>query len=203
MKLIYLFKKQKLKEWLIRNADGPRSAIFLFTISFLESIFFPIPPDFILITILAARQQAKWAYYSAITTISSTLGGVAMFLLGKLSFDVFGEAFISFYDLQDKFDAMATFHQHKTFLSMLVGAFIPIPESYKVIALVGGVFDVNLPIFIVASILGRGARFFLVGYFMKIFGARIVSRIYRHLRLISWIAFGAVLIATALYLLLK
>jgi membrane protein YqaA with SNARE-associated domain len=203
MKLVYLFKKQKLKEWLVRNAEGPRATIFLGAISFIESIFFPIPPDFILMTILAARRQSKWAYYAAVTTITSMLGGVVMYFLGKLSFHVFGEAFISFYDIQSRFDAIAIFLQHKTFLAILFGAIVPIPESFKIVALAGGVFKVNLPIFIVASIIGRGARFFLVGYFMKVFGHRITSRIYRHLNLISLVTFVFILFGTFIYLLLK
>jgi membrane protein YqaA with SNARE-associated domain len=203
MKLIYLFEKQKLKEWLVRNAESDRATAFLATISFVESIFFPIPPDFILMTIIAARKQSRWAYYATVTTISSMLGGVAMYFAGKLFFDVFGEAIISFYNLQSKFDSMAVVFHHQTFFAILIAACIPIPESFKVAALAGGLFKVNLPIFILASIIGRGMRFFVVGYIMKIFGPRIASRMYRHFNLIGGIVFIVLVVAIVLYLLLK
>lgn len=196
-----LFKKERVKEWLVRNAEGPQSSVFLFSISFIESIFFPIPPDFILMTILAAREKTRWAYYSAIATISSVLGGVLMYTIGRLFFSAFGKAIISFYDLSSNFDAMSiAFHKH-TFLAIFFAASLPIPESYKVAAMAGGLFHVNLPIFILASVLGRGARFFLVGYAMKLFGHKIAHHVYRHLNLVM--IFLSLLLIFFIYLLVK
>lgn len=196
-----LFRKQKIKDWLVVNAEGPQSSVFLFSISFIESIFFPIPPDFILMTILAARKNQRWAYYSAITTIASTLGGVLMYTIGHLFFQAFGEAIVSFYHLAPKFDAINMAFQKHTFLAILFAASAPIPESYKVAAMAGGLFKVNLPLFILASIIGRGGRFFLVGFFMKLFGHKIAHHVYKHLGLIATLI--SIAVGVGIYFLLK
>jgi membrane protein YqaA with SNARE-associated domain len=195
------FKKERIREWLVRNAEGKQATVVLFGLSFLESIFFPIPPDFILMTILAARRDMRWAFFSAITTISSMLGGVLMYFIGSAFFEVFGHKIIAFYHLTDKFDAMAAALNHHTFLAMFVAASLPIPESYKVAAMAGGFFHVDLPAFILASILGRGARFFLVGYAMKLFGHKIAHHVYKHLHLVT--IFCSIILVALIILLVK
>ncbi len=178
-----LFHKEKLKEWFVTHAESRKSVVALALVSFFEAIIFPIPPDFFLIAILAANKARRWAYYSLITSIFSVLGGVASYLVGYLFFDAFGQKIIDFYNIGSDFDAAARMFTDNAFWAVLIAAITPLPD--KLFNLVAGLFKVNPLVFLAAYIIARSARFFLVGFIMKIFGVRLARIIYRHLMLLS------------------
>lgn len=186
------FHKEKLKEWFVLHADSRRAAIALGFISFFEAIIFPIPPDFFLIAILAANKARRWAYYSLITSVFSVLGGIVSYAIGYLFFDAFGEKIIELYKVGDQFETARTLFQENAFWAVLVAAITPLPD--KLFNLVAGLFKVNPLIFLAAYIIARSARFFLVGFIMKIFGIRIARMIYRHLSMLSIILLVFVLV---------
>lgn len=185
------FDKKKLKDWFISHADSPRSAWALGFISFFEAIIFPIPPDFFLIAILASNSARRWAYYSLVTSVGSVLGGMVSYAIGYLFFDSFGQKIIDFYHVNDSFLTAKAMVEDSAFWAVLIAAVTPLPD--KLFNLVAGFFKVNPLVFLSAYIIARSARFFLVGFIMKLFGARIARVIYKHLSVLSIILLTVVL----------
>ncbi len=181
--IFYFFKKENLKEWFIKHGDSKKSAVLLCVISYLEAIFFPIPPDFFLMAILASNEGKRWAYYSFLTSIFSVLGGLTSYMIGFLFFDTLGQSIIDFYNMQADFDKVSVIFNENAFWAVFVSSFTPLPD--KVFNLASGLFKLNIPIFLIAYTLGRSLRFFSVGIVMKIFGARIAKVVYKHLNIIS------------------
>ena len=136
-------------------------------ISFTESSFLPILIDPFLVAMTLARHN-KWFRYVVVASVTSILGGLFGYLLGAIFFDLIGEKMIAFYSLEEAFERTVLEVDRNAFYFTLIGAFTPIP--YKLIALVGGFLKINIPLFILASIVGRFGRFVLVGYITKQFG---------------------------------
>lgn len=185
-----LFHKEKLKEWFVTHADSKKATVALALISFFEAIIFPIPPDFFLVAILAANKARRWAYYSFVTSIFSVAGGVASYFVGYLFFDTLGQRIIEWYGIGSSFETAAKMFTDNAFWAVLVAAITPLPD--KLFNLVAGLFKVDPLVFLLAYIIARSARFFAVGFIMKLFGVRIARVIYRHLSLLSVILMIAV-----------
>jgi membrane protein YqaA with SNARE-associated domain len=164
--------------------------------SFAESSFFLIPPDVLLIAILAAR-AGRWVYYATLTTVSSVAGAVFGYLLGLYVFEPLVRPVIQLYGLTDEFAHVGTLYAESTFLAVFTAAFTPIP--FKVFVLAGGFFAVQFIPFILASILGRGMRFFLVAWVAHRYGPQTAELALRHLDRILIALVIAAGIATALY----
>lgn len=199
MKFKDFFNKTKLKDWFVANAETRKAKVALALVSFTESIFFPIPPDFFLMAILASNGGRRWAYYSLITSVFSVLGGIVSYLIGFLFFDALGQKIVNLYSLQEDFLKVQTLFQENAFLSVFVSSFTPLPD--KIFNLVAGLFKINIFVFIFAYIIGRSLRFFGVGFAMKVFGSRVARAVYRHLNMAS---FGIILlILFVLFILFK
>jgi membrane protein YqaA with SNARE-associated domain len=183
MNIFQFFKKENLKEWFIKHGDSKKSIVLLCFISYVEAIFFPIPPDFFLMAILASNKAKRWAYYSFLTSIFSVLGGITSYMIGFLFFDTLGQKIIDFYGMQDDFDKVSLIFNNNAFWAVFVSSFTPLPD--KVFNLASGLFRLNIPTFLIAYLLGRSLRFFSVGLVMKIFGDRIAKIVYKNLNLIS------------------
>lgn len=183
MNFFYFFKKENLKEWFIKNGDSKKSVVLLSVISYLEAIFFPIPPDFFLMAILASNNAKRWAYYSFLTSIFSVLGGITSYMIGFLFFDTLGQKIIDFYNMQAEFDKVSGIFNDHAFWAVFVSSFTPLPD--KVFNLASGLFKLNIPTFIIAYIIGRSLRFFSVGFLMKVFGASLARVIYKYLNTFS------------------
>lgn len=179
MKFKDFFSKTKLKDWFVTHAETRRAKVVLGAVAFTESIFFPIPPDFFLMAILAANNGRRWAYYSLLTSVFSVLGGITSYAIGYLFFDALGAKIIDFYNLQEDFQRISVLFHDNAFISIFISTFTPLPD--KVFNLVAGLFKIKLVTFVAAYILGRALRFFFVGYMMKLFGARAARMIYRNL----------------------
>lgn len=171
-------KKEKYRAWGEKHAAKPNSKFWLAALSFAESSFFPIPPDFLLIAILMTAERPKWRSYSLVTTLSSVLGGVFAYLIGFIFWKTVGMSLVHFYHLESNLAAARALFTANAFGAIIFAAFMPIPEAYKVSALAAGLFHANILVFIIASLLGRGARFFAVGAVMHRFGERISTIIY-------------------------
>jgi membrane protein YqaA with SNARE-associated domain len=140
---------------------------FLGTISFTESAFLPILTDPFLLAMTLAKPH-MWLRYTLVAAATSVLGGLFGYFLGAVFFELVGSKIISFYNLENLFAETVASVDRGAFLFTLLGAFTPIP--YKLTAIVGGMLHINLGVFIVASIIGRLARFMLVGYVCYRFG---------------------------------
>lgn len=182
--------KARLKDWIIRCANNRHATLVLFAISFAESSFFPIPPDFLLIAILVARARYWW-YYASITLVGSLLGGIFGYLIGFVFFSSVGKVIVDFYNLETTMQSLAFKYEANAFWTVFVAAFTPIP--YKLITISAGFFNISISSFITASIIGRGGRFFIVAFAMKIFGRKVADSIYRYFNIFSIVSAAAII----------
>jgi membrane protein YqaA with SNARE-associated domain len=191
----FKIRLDKIKNSLMRNVSGPNAKWWLFAISFSESSFFPIPPDFYLMPVVA-RNRDKWLYFASITTVASVLGGLFGYFIGAVFFETVGKWLISLYHLEKEIETVGLFFNQNAFLSIFTAAFTPIP--YKVFTISAGLFSLNIFIFTIASILGRGMRFFAVAYIMKLFGEKISNVVIKYFNIATAI-FACVVILFIFY----
>lgn len=169
---------RRMYNWVVGWAEKPQAEKALAGISFAESSFFPIPPDPLIIAMVTARPK-KWFRIASISTIGSVLGGIAGYFIGMFLFTTIGQWIIDTYALQSQYESARDMFQQHAFWAVLIGGFTPIP--YKLVAIAAGAAPVSLPIFIVASILSRGGRFYLVAFLMHHFGQRYKDKIEKYI----------------------
>ena len=185
---------QKSKDWFIARADSTHAKVWLAALSFTDASIFFIPPDPLLVAIVLVHQK-RWVWYAAFTMAFSVLGALFGYLVGAVFFDVVGVRIIEFYNLGAAMEQARVFINESLFVFTLTVAFTPIP--FKVAALSAGFAKANIATFLLATILGRIARYFLVAYVAKMFGDRGELL----LRRFWWIATIAGVLGLALYLL--
>jgi len=181
-------------------AAGKRHALWTMgAMSFAESSFFPVPPDIMLIPMALARPDRAWLY-ATVCTIASVAGGVLGYLIGSLLYDSVGQWLIQLYGYGDKVESFrAAYAAYGAWIILLKGL-TPIP--YKIVTITSGFAAYNLPLFILFSIIARGARFFLLAFLLHRYGPQAREMIERRLGL--WVTLGAVVvvggIVAAIYL---
>ncbi|SDU38302.1 YqaA family protein [Stappia sp. ES.058] len=171
---------RRLYDWTMSLASGPRAPYALGAVSFAESSFFPIPPDILLIPMVIAR-RAKAFSYALLCTITSVIGGAAGYAIGALLFVQIAEPILSFYGYLDKFETFrANFNDYGAWIVFIAGV---TPFPYKVITIASGATGLSLPVFMLASVLARGVRFFVVAGLLYLFGPPIRTFIEERLSL--------------------
>ena len=161
---------RKLYDWTLKRASQKSASWFLGIISFAESSFFPIPPDIILIPMVLAK-RAKAFFYALICTLSSVTGGIFGYLIGLMLFNSIGVLLINFYHLDEQVNEFKNYYNSYGAWIVIIAGFTPFP--FKVITIASGLFQLNFIIFIICSILSRGARFYLVSALLYFFGENI------------------------------
>lgn len=173
---------RRFYNWFMAWAEKPTAEKALAGFTFIEAIFFPIPPDPLLMAMVFNKPK-RWVRYATITLTATILGGIVGYLAGIGLFETLGEWIIETYHLQEEYAALGESFQNNDFIAVLTAAMTPIP--YKIITLSAGAFEVNFISFLVASIIGRGARFFGVAYLAKWLGAKYKDRIEKYIDAIS------------------
>ena len=138
--------------------------------SFIESSFFPIPPDIILIPMVLAK-RTKAFLFAFICTISSIAGGALGYLIGLILFNSIGIVLVEFYHMEDSIESFRNLYNAYGAWIVIIAGFTPFP--FKVITIASGLFQLNFFIFIISSLLSRGARFYLVAGLIFLFGESI------------------------------
>lgn len=190
---------RRLYDWVLHWAETPYGATALFTLSFVEASFFPIPPDPLLIALVLGSQE-KALRFAAYCTTGSVLGALFGYALGYFVWwddpGVFSGVAMFFFKhvpgfSVELFQYIQGLFEKWNFWIIFTAGFTPIP--YKVFTVSGGAFAVNLPMFIIASMVSRGARFLLVALLIWKFGVPIKGFIDRYF---NWLAilFTALLI---------
>lgn len=181
---------RKLYDRVMALAERPDAEKWLALVSFAESSFFPIPPDAMLVPMVLARPEAVWRI-AAICTIASIIGGFCGYAIGHFLYAILGQPIVNFYGYQEAFAEFERQFQQWGLWIILIKGMTPIP--YKIITIAAGVAHFNLVVFGVASLVTRGARFFLVAALLKAFGPPIRDFIERYL---TWVttAFALALI---------
>lgn len=198
-----------LYEVCIQLAKHPRAPLFLCINSFIESIFWPIPPDVMLAPMCLARPQ-RALHYALLTVITSVLGAVCGYYLGYFIYDPYIADLIAWLNYTDAMQTVRSWYvMEYGILMIFVGAFTPVP--YKVIAVTSGVVAaesmastgsvgmINIVNFVLVSIVGRGLRFFLEAGLIKWGGARMEKALRRYIDRIGW----ACIILVVIYIVYK
>ena len=175
----------RLYFWTMRLADHPRALWALAVVAFVESSFFPIPPDVLMIPMILARPNRAWLI-ATVALVASVLGGLLGYAIGAFAYETIGAPILQ---SLGKADAMAEFNTRFNdlgFWAVLTAGVTPFP--YKVITIMSGWTAMPLPTFIMTSILARALRFFVVAALLRTFGAPIRDFIERRLGLV-FIAF--------------
>jgi len=177
MKLFSVFY-EKVMGW-SRHRHAPA---YLAGLSFAESSFFPIPPDVMLAPMsMASPSRAVW--YASLTTLASVLGGVLGYLIGLLAFEAVAPT-IKQMGYWDKYLTAREWFDTWGFWAVFLAGFSPIP--YKIFTITAGVAVLNFPGFVIASLVGRGARFFLVAGLVVAGGERMEALIPRYVERLGW-----------------
>lgn len=179
----YPFKTmRRLYDWTVSWAHKKSSNYALFGIAFVESSFFPIPPDVLLIPLVAANPKSWWKK-ALICTLGSVSGAFLGYLIGVLFYETVGKAIINFYDLHEAVISLNEMYAKNAFLTIFAGAFTPIP--YKLMTIMAGFSKISIMMLFVASVLGRGGRFFLVAAALRLFGPKIQYVIEKYFNIVS------------------
>lgn len=170
-----------LYDWTMRLAASRGATPALATVSFIESSVFPIPPDALLVPMVIADRRRAW-WYAFVCTVTSVAGGLAGYLIGALLFEAVARPILSVYGYMDKFESFAESYNAWGAWAVLVAGITPFP--FKVITIASGATQLSLTIFIVASIVARGIRFFAVAGLLYLFGPPIRQFIEERLGLV-------------------
>ncbi|MBL7179496.1 MAG: DedA family protein [Desulfobacterales bacterium] len=181
---------RRLYDWILRWAQTPYGAWALFLLAFCESSFFPIPPDVLLIA-LAVAVPRKSLRYALVCSAGSVLGGCFGYLIGWQFMASIGSRIVDFYGLGSKIEYIGALYKTYDAWAVGIAGFTPIP--YKVFTISAGAFKIDFWVFVLASLVSRSARFFLVGGLIYIFGPGIQDFIEKHFNILA-IAFTVLLI---------
>ena len=181
----------------LRWAKHPWASRYLAGLSFAESVIFPVPPDVMLAPMSLSRPDKAW-HFAMLTTLASILGGIAGYFLGYLAFEDWLQPFIESAGYTHKLEtAMGWFEQYGVWVVFIAG-FSPIP--YKIFTISAGFLQMAFLPFLIASAVGRGARFYLVAGLMRWGGARMEQELRKYVEVIGW---AVIMLAIVAYLLLR
>ncbi|UCH74391.1 MAG: DedA family protein [Rhodospirillales bacterium] len=175
-----------LYDWTMEKAADRRALRWLAGISFIESSFFPIPPDIMVIPMVLANRARAWLI-AGICTAASVLGGFFGYAIGYFLFEAVGRPIIALYGLEDAF---ARFQEGYTeYGAIIVFGFGLTPLPYKVITIASGVAALNPVVFGLASLASRGLRFFLEAALLYWLGPPVRAFIEKRLELVTLAVF--------------
>ena len=176
---------RKIYDKVMNYASKENSWKFLSFISFIESIFFPLPTDLFLIPLILAN-RSKFFFLIMVTIIFSVLGGLAGYLLGFYFWEAISSYLVNFYpSFEENFiNFSKSFNEFGWFI-VLIGGFTPLP--FKVVTISSGFMQLDILSFIFFSFVSRGARFFLVGFLFYKYGEKIRSKVETNIHIISLI----------------
>ena len=182
----------------IINLSTSRCALYwLFAISFIESSFFPIPPDIMLIPMILATPKQAWKI-AGVCTIASVTGAYLGYIIGVYFFDLIAQPLLNFYGYAEKFNSFKNlYHEYGAWI--VFGAGIT-PFPYKIITIASGVVHLNLAVFTIASIIARGFRFYLIAWLLKTYGETMRIFIEKNL---GWLSILFLVLLVGGFMLLK
>ncbi len=172
---------RQMYDWTMRQAQSERAPAALGIVSFVESSFFPIPPDIMLVPMVIANRAKAW-WYATIATVSSVLGGAFGYFIGSTFFDTIGKPLLDFYGKGQSLDTFTQWFNEWGVWIILAKGMTPFP--YKVLTIAAGVAHMPFFEFMLASVAARAMRFYLVAGLLYFFGEPIREFIERRLTLV-------------------
>jgi membrane protein YqaA with SNARE-associated domain len=183
---------RRLYDWVLHWAETPYGAPALFVLALAESSFFPIPPDPLLIA-LCMGAAARSLRFAALATVASVVGGVIGYGIGAGAWHLVQGWFFAYVPgvSPEAFARVQGLYEQYDFWAVFLAGLTPIP--YKVFTLSAGVFSINFGVFVLASVLSRGLRFFVLAGLIYRFGPAIGRFIDRYFDMLAW-SFGILLV---------
>lgn len=169
----------------------PNAPWYLGVLSFAESSFFPIPPDVMLAPMCLANPARAW-HLALLTSITSLLGGILGYVIGATAFE-FISPHLQASHYWSAFQTAEIWFKEWGIWAIFVAGFSPIP--YKIFTIAAGALSMALLPFIVASFIGRGARFFMVAGLMKWGGATMEENLKKYVDRIGWATVAIIILA--------
>ena len=167
-----------LYDWTMQLANNPRAIWLLGFVSFIEAIFFPIPPDVLLIPMILANIKRAWLY-AFVTTITSVIGGLVGYAIGYLAYEQIAEPLLLSLGKQAAMSLFSNSINENGFLIVLTAGISPIP--FKVVSVMSGFTQMPVFVFLLSALLGRATRFFVVATLLKYYGETIKNFIETYL----------------------
>jgi membrane protein YqaA with SNARE-associated domain len=161
---------RRLYDWTLSLAASPHALWALAAISFIESSVFPLPPDILLLPLVLARPHRAFMI-AGVCTVASVLGGAFGYFIGWGLFEQVGKPVLTFYGMDAKFDEFALTYNAWGAWAVLIAGVTPFP--YKVITILSGATGLNFAVFMAASLIARGFRFFVIAALLWKFGPPI------------------------------
>ncbi|MDA9674896.1 VTT domain-containing protein [Pelagibacteraceae bacterium] len=196
MRKVFNFVKNLIDNQ-IKSFSNTRFAMpFIFFIGYVEAIIFPLPQEIFMVPMMLSERSKVFriAFYSF---IGSILGGITAYYLGLLFFDSVVNPIINFYDYSHHFLFFKDQINEFGFIYVFIGGFTPLP--FKIITLTSGALSIPFWNFLIAAILSRGLRFYLVGFLVWKYGEKVINTVDKKLNLISFCILGIVLIFYFIY----
>lgn len=173
---------RSIYDYTLNLAAKQNALTWLFIISFIESSFFPIPPDIMIIPMVLATPKEAYKI-AGVATISSVLGGCFGYFIGVYGFELIARPLLEFYGYMAQFAKFENYY-HEYGAWIVFGAGIT-PFPYKIITIASGVVQLDLVVFTIASVIARGMRFYLIAWLLKRFGDPMKVFIEKNLNLLS------------------
>jgi membrane protein YqaA with SNARE-associated domain len=184
---------RNIYNWCIDASGKPHATWLLGLVSFVESSFFPVPPDAMLIPMGLARPD-RALFYATVCTLTSVAGGVLGYMIGAALYDSIGQWLIQLYGYGEKVEAFReAYRQYGAWIIVLKGL-TPIP--YKIVTITSGLADYPIVPFILLSFVARGMRFYLVAFLIYRYGVR--ARAIIEERLGFWVMLAAIVLVAGI-----
>jgi len=173
---------RRLYDWMMASAKDARAPHALFWVSFVESSFFPIPPDVMLVPMVLAQRAKAWTY-ATIATVGSVIGGVLGYAIGYFFFEQVGKPILELYGKAQSFEQFTAWFNEWGVWILIIKGMTPFP--YKVLTITAGVTQMPIIEFMLASVVARAMRFVLVAGLLYYFGEPIREFIEKRLTLVT------------------
>lgn len=173
--------------WMLQKAGHPYAWWYLGAISFAESSVSPFPPDPLMVPMVLQNKEKAWSI-AFLTTITSVIGGVVGYGIGLFLFETLGLPILKTYGLEAKFALFQETFYRWGFWAIVIKALTPIP--FKLVTITCGALKFNFTLFVIASTLSRGLRFYGVAALLKRFGPSMQKVIEKNIQLVAWSFIG-------------
>jgi membrane protein YqaA with SNARE-associated domain len=180
-----------LYDRVIRLSASRHAPLWLCVVSFAESSFFPIPPDALLVPMAVANPRRAW-FFAFICTLSSVVGGCLGYLIGAQFFDQIAMPVLRFYHADSALGNFRQWYARWGLAVILIKGLTPIP--YKLVTIASGAAHFNFPVFVAASTVTRGTRFFLEAGLLRRYGAEFSAFVHARPRLVAGAALAGVVL---------
>ena len=173
---------RRIYDHTLNLASRKNALTWLFVLSFIESSFFPIPPDIMIIPMVLATPKEAYKI-AGVATVASVLGGYFGYFIGVYGFELIARPLLEFYGYMKQFGEFENYY-HEYGAWIVFGAGIT-PFPYKIITIASGVVRLDLVVFTIASVIARGMRFYFIAWLLKRFGDPMKVFIEKNLNLLS------------------